>query len=397
MKSGKLTARAASTTKPGKYGDGAGLWLVVSESGAARWVYRFTIAGKVSEAGLGSRDVVSLAEARDKAAAARKLAKSGLSPVEERRKAATAMIAKPTFGDCATALIKSKESAWRNAVHRQQWSTTLQTHAASLWSMPIDKIDEQAVLSVLTPIWTKTPETASRVRARIEAVLDSARAQKLRMGENPARWRGHLVHLLPRRPKIEQQHHPAMAYQQIPAFMAQLRQDDSITALCLQFCILTATRSGEARGARWDEIDFEARLWVIPGGRMKSGVTHRVPLADGALAILEKMAAARVGDLVFMQRADLPLAATSLRKCLIRVGGGDFTVHGFRSSFRDFAADETHHAREIAEAALAHATGDQTERAYRRSDALEKRRALMDAWATFCEPTTAAGNVVRLR
>ncbi|MGA3063866.1 MAG: integrase arm-type DNA-binding domain-containing protein [Methylocystis sp.] len=403
MATGKLTARAVATTKPGRYGDGGGLWLIVSESGVGRWAYRFTIAGKVSEAGLGSRDGgVSLAEARDKAAAARKLAKAGVSPVEEKRQAkmaAEAAAAKPTFGAIAEALIAAKESSWRNEKHRQQWRMTLQKHAEALWSCPVDEIDTAAVLAVLTPLWATKPETASRLRGRIESVLDAAKVQKHRSGENPAAWRGHLAHVLPKRGKLTRGHLAAMDYADVPAFVAKLRQIDSVAALALEFTILTAARSGEVYGARWNEIDLQAKVWTIPAGRMKSAREHRVPLSDRALFILDKLVQARTGELVFEgQRAGRPLSHNAMGKVMSRLGVDGVTIHGFRSAFRDWAGNETHFPREVCEAALAHAVGNQTEQAYRRSDSLEKRRALMTAWANYlAEPTAAASNVVRLR
>jgi integrase len=394
---GKLSARQAETKKPGDYGDGGGLWLVVSKSGSARWLYRFAIAKKVSEMGLGGRDAVSLAEARDRASAARKLAKSGVNPIEEKRRVKQAAAAKVSFGQVAEALIAAKESAWRNERHRQQWRQTLRVLAKALYPMPVDQIDTDAVLGVLRPLWMEMPETASRLRGRIEAVLDAAKVQGHRAGENPAAWRGHLAHVLPRRTKLSRGHHAAMPYADVPAFIDKLRAQDTIAAMALEFTILTAARSGEVLGARWSEIDVAARVWTIPDVRMKAGLQHRVPLSGRALAILDRLVEARTGDLVFDGRsAGRPVSPVALRRCLGCLSAEDaVTVHGFRSSFRDWAGNESHFPREIAEAALAHATGDRTERAYRRSDALEKRRALMDAWAAFCEPaTTAAVNVI---
>jgi integrase len=395
MKSGKLTARAVATAKPGEYGDGAGLRLVVAPSGAKRWIYRFTINKVVSEMGLGSVDVVSLAEARDKAAAARKLAKAGVSPVEQKREALKAAADKPTFGAVADALIKSKESGWRNPRHRAQWRTTIETYAKALWAKPVDEIDTAAVLAVLTPIWTKTPETASRVRGRIEAVLDAAKAQGHRSGENPATWRGHLSHLLPKRQKIDRGHFAATPYSDIPAFVAKLRKLESVSALALEFLILTAARLGEVLGATWGEIDLEAKVWTIPAERMKSERQHRVPLCDRALAILERMREARTGELVFPgYRAGRPLAGAALLG-YARKNGMTETLHGFRSAFRDWAGEETHFPREVCEQALAHAVGNEVERSYRRGDSLEKRRQLMDSWSAFItEPRQ--GNVVSL-
>ncbi len=390
----KLTARAAATTKPGRYGDGAGLYLVVAPSGARKWVYRFTFAGKVTEAGLGAADVVSLAEARNKAHEARKMLEAGKNPVEAKRQAAIIEAGKPTFGAIADALMAAKESEWRNPKHRAQWRMTLETYAAPLRSRPVDEIDTAAVLDVLKPLWQAKPETASRLRGRIEAVLDAAKAQGHRSGENPAAWRGHLAHLLPKRGKLTRGHHAAMAYADVPAFVARLRKREALAALALEFCILTAARSGEVLGARWSEIDLAAKVWTVPAERMKATREHRIPLSEPALAILEKLSEARTGELVFPgQCAGKPLSNTAMEMLLRRMDQDAVTVHGFRSAFRDWAGNETHFAREVAEAALAHVVGDKAEQAYRRGDALEKRRALMAAWANHCE-TRVSGNLI---
>jgi integrase len=393
----KLTARAAATTKPGRYGDGAGLYLVVSPSGARKWVYRFSYAGKVTEAGLGSADVVSLAEARDRAHEARKLLETGKNPIEAKRQAAMIETGKPTFGAIADSLIAAKEIEWRNEKHRAQWRTSLTELAAPLRYRPVDEIDTAAVLAVLTPLWQTKPETASRVRGRIEAVLDAAKAQGHRSGENPAAWRGHLAHLLPKRGKLTRGHHAAMAYRDVPAFVAKLRGCDAIAAMALEFCILTATRSGEVYGARWSEIDMAAKVWTVPAGRMKAAREHRVPLSDRPLAILEKLFEAQTGDFVFPSpRGQRPLSHVAMAKVMRRLEIDQATVHGFRSAFRDWAGNETHFPREVAEAVLAHVIGDKAEQAYRRGDALEKRRALMAAWASYCEPKKG-DNVVRFK
>jgi integrase len=399
MASGKLTARAVATAKPGRHGDGAGLWLIVSYTGAKRWAYRFTIAGKVSELGLGSFPDLSLNAARDMAAEARKLAKSGKSPVEARREAARADAGKPTFGKCADEFIAAKGSEWRNDKHRAQWAMTLTKYAGPLRSKPVDEIDTEAVLEVLTPLWQKTPETASRLRGRIEAVFDAARARGFipRNEANPARWRGHLDKLLPKRPTLSRGHHAAMAYAELPAFVAKLREREALAALALEFAILTATRSGEVLGARWDEIDLVGKVWTIPAERMKAARAHRVPLAGRALAILERLFETRTGEYVFPgHREKRPLSNMAMEMVLRRMDMDGVTVHGMRSAFRDWAGNETHFAREVAEAALAHVVGDKAEQAYRRGDALEKRRELMDAWARYCEPKTGE-NVIAFK
>ncbi len=390
----KLTARAAATREAGRYGDGGGLYLVVSLSGARKWVYRFTWQGKVTEAGLGSADLVSLAEARGKAHEARKLLEAGRNPIEAKRQAVIIDARKPTFGQVADALMASKEAEWRNPKHRAQWRMTLETYAARLWSRLVDEIDTPAVLAVLTPLWQAKPETASRLRGRIEAVLDAAKAQGHRAGENPAAWRGHLAHLLPKRGKLTRGHHAAMAYADVPAFVTRLREREALAALALEFTILTAARSGEVYGARWSEVDMAAKVWTIPAERMKAAREHRIPLSAPALTILEKLSDARTGDFVFPgQRPGKPLSGWAMEMLLRRMGIEGATVHGFRSAFRDWAGNETHYPRELAEAALAHVVGDKAEQAYRRSDALERRRELMAAWASCCEPR-AGSNVV---
>jgi integrase len=382
----KLTARAAATTKPGRYGDGGGLYLVVSPSGARKWVYRFTYAGKVTETGLGSANVVSLAEARRKAYEARRLLDAGENPVVAKRKAAAIRAGVPTFGTVADAFVKAKESEWRNEKHKAQWRASLTDLAAPLRALPVDEIDTAAVLSVLKPLWQAKPETASRLRGRIEAVLDAAKAQGHRTGENPAAWRGHLAHLLSKRGKLSRGHHAAMDYRDVPAFVAKLRECDTIAAMALEFCLLTAARSAEVYGARWSEIDMAAKVWILPAERMKGAREHRVPLCVRAVNLLERLRAARTCDYVFSSPRGLkPLSHVAMAKVMHRLQIAGPTVHGFRSAFRDWAGNETHFAREVAEAALAHVIGDAAERAYRRGDALEKRRALMAAWASYCE------------
>jgi integrase len=380
----KLTARAAATSKPGRYGDGGGLWLVVSGCGARKWVYRFTFGGKVTEMGLGSAAVISLAQARDKASGARKILAAGQNPIEARRKATIIEAGKPTFGVIANAFIAAKEGEWRNEKHRAQWRVTLEKYAASLSAHRVDQIDTAAVLAVLTPLWREKPETASRLRGRIEAVLDAAKAQGHRSGENPAAWRGHLSHLLPKRGKFMRGHHAAMDYRGVPAFIGCLREHTAIAALALEFCILTATR-------RWSEMDMAAKVWTIPAARMKAAREHRVPLAEAAFAILEKLGDITTGDFVFPSpRGRKPLSHVSMAKVLRRMQVDAATVHGFQSSFRDWAGNETHFPREIAEAALAHVIGDKAEAAYRRGDALEKRRTMMEVWADYCTPRIGA-------
>jgi integrase len=411
----KLSALKANTTKPGRYGDGAGLYLVVSRGGGRKWVFRFTLQGKVNEMGLGPARVVSLADARAKAAEARRCVAHGKDPIQARA-AAKGATGTPSFGTCADQLIAAKESGWRNAKHRQQWKNTLRQYAATLWDKPVDTIGTADVLTVLQPIWQTKAETASRVRGRIEAVLDAARAKEHipANSANPARWRGHLDKLLAKRGKLTRGHHRAMAYADVPGFVTQLRERSALAALALEFIVLTAARSGEALGARWCEIDLKLKIWTVPGKRMKRGVEHRVPLVPRAIAILDKVREMGEGDLVFPTgrparrrsterggtgegaQGDHPMSNMACSMLLRRMKVEGVTVHGFRSSFRDWAGDCTAFPRELAEAALAHAVGDATELAYRRGDALEKRRKLMEAWAAYLSKASGA-NVIPLQ
>ena len=385
-----LTARKVETAGPGKYEDGHGLRLVVSPSGARKWVFRFMRAGKRVEMGLGSATDVSLAQAREKAADARRLVKAGKDPLAVRRAERTGAV--PTFGEMADHLIESIEHGFRNAKHRYQWRQTLTQYATQLRPKAVNAITTEDVLECLKPIWKAKPETASRLRGRIERVLDAAAARGLRSRENPARWRGHLSSLLPKRQRLTRGHHAAMPFNEVPDFIARLRGMDGIGARALEFAILTAARTGEVINARWSELDMAGKVWSIPAARMKSGREHRVPLCERVVEILNLLAAAHAGDFVFPgSRRDQPLSNMAMRMTARRAGI-DYTVHGFRSSFRDWAGERTNFPREVAEAALAHVVGDETERAYRRGDALEKRRALMDAWAAFCEPNT--GDIV---
>ncbi|MEN3794881.1 site-specific integrase, partial [Fulvimarina sp. MAC3] len=275
--------------------------------------------------------------------------------------------------------------SFRNEKHIAQWYMTLTHYAASLRDMPLEEISTDDVLAVLSPIWRTKNETASRLRGRIERVLDAAKARGLRSGENPARWRGHLELLLPKRQKLQRGHHAAMPYNAVPKFFSELQNRPALAASALELTILTAARSGEVLGATWDEIDFETRVWTVPADRMKAGRVHRVPLSDQAMKIILAMRTVQSNDHIFPgQKAGRPLSNMSMEMAMRRMNLGHLTVHGFRSSFRDWVGEETEFARELAEAALAHIVGDQTERAYRRGDALEKRRALMEAWAQFC-------------
>jgi integrase len=347
--------------------------------------------------GLGGLSSVSLSTARERAGEARRLLASKRNPIDARRHAEAARQSATTFGALADALVEDLQHGWRSKSNKASWSKTIATHAAALRDLPVDEIHTAHVLAVLTPIWQTRSETASRLRGRIERVLDAAKAKGLRSGENPARWRGHLDKLLPRRQKLAKGHHAALPYPDVPAFVAELRKREGSVPLALEFIILNASRAGEVFGARWSEIDRKAGLWTIPAARMKAGQEHRVPLSARALEILDTVEPLRTGEYIFPGKArGRPLSPASLRALLTRMGMKATTVHGFRSSFRDWAGETTSFPREIAEAALAHVVGDAVERAYRRGDALEKRRKLMDAWAGFIGSSGDRGKVIEL-
>lgn len=403
-----LTAVAVKNAGPGRHVDGGGLQLLVKPTGARSWVFRFMIAGKAREIGLGPAagpDSTSLADARDLAAALRLKVKAGIDPLAERDRAAAealaaaqaARVAGVTFREAAAIHIKANRDGWRNAKHVQQWENTLSTYAYPvLGDLPVAEVDTPHVIQVLEPIWRNKPETASRVRQRVEAVLDAAKARGFRKGENPARWRGHLDQVLPKPSKLSRGHHTAMPYTELPAFLADLRKREAVAALALQFTILTAARTGEVTGAKWDEVDLTAAVWTVPADRMKAGKEHRVPLSPRAVEILED-ARLLSGEHIFTGPQGGKLSGMAMAMLLRRMGV-DVTVHGFRSAFRDWAAECTGYAHEVAEMALAHTIGNAVERAYRRSDLFEKRRRLMVDWAGYCASDGAAGaDVVPIR
>ncbi len=415
-KIGKLSAVAVrAASKPGIYGDGAGLWLTVGPTGAKSWLFRFMLAGKAREMGLGPVHTIGLAEAREKALACRKMLLDGLDPLAARQAARAAQAAgealelagRVTFRDAAERFIAANRAGWKNAKHAAQWNATLESYAFPLiGDLAVAAVGTGHVTRILEPIWREKPETASRVRGRIEAVLDSAKVHGWRDGENPARWKGHLESILPARGKVASvEHHAALPWRDIAAFVADLEKQDGTAALALRFAILTAARTGEVIGATWQEITLDGpdgAVWTIPAGRMKAGREHRVPLSDAARAVLTEAAKARTdqaaGAFVFRgQRAGRGLSNMAMLVLLRRMERGDLTAHGFRSTFRDWAGEATHNAREIVETALAHAVGTAVEQAYRRGDMLAKRRRLMDDWAAFCGRTEPAGdNVVVL-
>jgi integrase len=387
----KLTAASvAEKSKTGRYGDGNGLWLQVSRWGTKAWLFRYKVAGKEHQMGLGSTSTFSLKEARERARAYRQILADGLDPIDARRDRViatrAAKVNRVTFRDCAERYIASHKAGWKNGKHAEQWSATLTTYAYPvIGQLSVADVETDHILRILEPIWSKKTETASRVRGRVEAVLDWAKARDQRRGENPARWRGHLDKLLPAKTKVQRvTHQAAMPFDDVPAFVNKLRSLTSISARALEFTILTAARTGETIGAQWPEIDMKGKVWTVPPAHTKSGREHRVPLCDRALEILAALPREDGNDHVFVgARAGAGLSNMAMLE-LLRGLAPELTVHGFRSSFRDWAGEQTNYPSELAEAALAHRLKDKTEAAYRRGDALEKRRRLMTAWAAYC-------------
>jgi integrase len=379
--------------------------LQVSASGTKSWVFRFRENGRLRVMGLGAAHTIGFAEARDKARECRKLRLEDIDPIEARRarRQATRIEAAKavTFDECAGAYIEAHRAGWRNAKHAAQWSATLAAYVEPVFgALPVQAVDVGLVMKSVGPIWTTKPETAGRVRGRIEAILDWATSRGYRQGENPARWRGHLENLLPKRSKVRRvEHHAALPYPEIGQFMIELRQQQGSAARALEFAILTAARTGEVIGARWGEVNIARRLWTVPGSRMKAGREHRVPLSGAAMALVENMQApGSTGEFFFPGgKAGRPLSNMALAMTLRRMNRGDLTVHGFRSTFRDWAAGLTAFPAEVAEMALAHTVADKVEAAYRRGDMVEKRRQLAEAWARFCAVPAAAGGVVPIR
>ena len=396
-----LTPLAVTHAKAGRHADGGGLNLLVKESGARSWVYRFMLKGKSRDLGLGAAsgpDAISLAKARDLASAHRLKVKAGIDPLAERHREAAeaiaaaqaAKIAGVTFRHVAEAYIAANEGSWRNDKHRQQWRNTLASYVYPVMGeLPVADIGTAHVLQILEPIWQEKPETASRIRGRIEALLDAAKARGYREGENPARWRGHIAQILPARSKLTRGHHKAMPYAELPLFMSQLRAREAMAALALEFVILTATRTSELLGAKWGEVDLEKAIWTIPALRMKAGKEHRVPLSPRAIEILQTVNL-KSSEWLFPSEKGGKLSTMAMSMLLRRMKL-DCTVHGFRSAFRDWTAECTGYAHEVCEMALAHTIGNKAEAAYRRGDMFEKRRRLMGDWATYC---TVEGAVV---
>jgi integrase len=382
----KLSARMVMTVKdPGRHSDGGGLYLVVDKSGARRWafIYRWKTSsapgpGRLREMGLGSALAISLANAREAAAQARALVAVRIDPISAKRVSREI----PTFADLADAHVVTKTQSGNSDKSIARLKRSLERYAAPLRPLSVDQIDTNAVLDILKPIWLEKPETAQKVRGHVEAVLDAAKARGFRTGENPARWKGHLDHLLASTSRRTRGHHEALPYTELPGVYAKIRSKKGVGAQALQFTILTAARSGEVFGAQWSEFDLRARLWTVPAERMKERTAHRVPLCNETMAILEGLPRGG-GDIVFAGAGGGRLSAMTMTKVLRDLGHGGVTVHGFRSTFRDWVGDATDFDGNIAEAALSHAVGDQTERAYRRGDALERRRAMMVQWAAF--------------
>jgi integrase len=404
----KLTApKIAALIRKGRdglFGDGGNLYLQI-DGGSASWLLRFMRLGQRRHMGLGPLHTVNLAEARELALAARKVLLAGGDPLAAR---ALTRVRSMTFDACVGKYLDAHRAGWKNPKHRQQWEITLRTHASPVFgALPVAAIDTGLVMKAIEPIWTKTPETAGRLRGRIESVLDWARVRGYRNGENPARWKAHLDHLLPARGKVRKvKHHAALPYTDVPAFMGGLRGQEGIAARALEFLILCAVRTGDLIGndrddappMRWQDVDFKTQVWTIP--KTKSGASHAVPLSDAAVTLLRTIKQQKLDDdIVFASpdRRGKPLSNGAMLALLDRMNRGDVTVHGFRSSFRDWAGDQTAFARDVVETALAHAIESKTEAAYRRSDALEKRRRLMAAWADYCTSPSTSAKVVSIR
>ncbi len=399
-----LTAlQVKKLSEPGYYADGGGLYLQVARGGSKSWIFKFKVAGKAREMGLGSVNTFSLAEARERAREQRQKLADGIDPIAakredalQRRMADASII---TFDKAAERYIEAHAPGWRNDKHRQQWENTLATYASPIiGDLPVSRVDTAQVLRVLQPIWTAKAETASRLRGRIESVLDWARVQGYREGENPARWKGHLDMTLPARAKVARvEHHAALPWREVGAFMRELQAMPGASALAVQFIILTACRTSEAINAEWREFDLSGKVWTIPAERMKAAKEHVIPLSEAALRILAELRDQSDGDYVFPGPKGKPISNMAGLALLKRMGRADLTVHGFRSTFRDWAGESTAHPREVIEHALAHQLKDKAEAAYQRGTLFEKRRVLMADWAAFCDTVPASADVVPIR
>ncbi len=382
-----LTVKSIAASKAAKLRDGGGLWLV-TKGGGRYWIFAYTFASLRREMGLGPLHTVGLADAREKAEEARSMVRRGVDPLEARKEEQEDLPKAMSFGAYADAFVDAavKAGRWRGAKTEARWRNLLENHAKPIRAKTLASIKTKDVIAVLNPIWGERQETAEKLREAIERVLDAAKVEGHRAGENPAAWKGNLEHAMHKPNQLTAtSHHAAMPYADVPALMKKLAEVGGVSARALELAVMTACRSGEVRGAVWPEFDIEKKIWTIPAIRMKSGKEHRVPLAEQAIKLLEAMRQKSVNDFVFPGVRDKkPLSDASLGKALQAAGGGAYTVHGFRSTFRDWATEVAHAPREIAEAALAHVVGDAVERSYARSDALERRRALMQEWAAHC-------------
>lgn len=388
----KLTARRVEAAKPGKHEDGAGLRLVVSTAGSRSWIFRFTFKGNRREMGLGPYPVVSLAEARQLAADARRLCFDGIDPIQARQAEKTQQET-PTFLSSVAAYMRQHRHGWKNHQDKKRWVSAIRRYAIPhLGSMRVDVIETADVLTVLQPIWTTKNRTAKTLQGRIEIVLDSASAQGHRQQFNPARWKGHLDKILPKPSKVSQtRHQAAMPFRDVAEFVSRLRSDGNVTAKALEFVILTACRSDDARVAVWSQIDLVEQVWTIPASTMKTAREFRIPLSSAAISLLNELPRFAGNDYLFPGRLhSKPIGKSSM---LVQLNdlGESYTVHGFRSTFRDWAGETTNSANHIVEMALGHAISNQVEAAYRRGDLFEKRRLLMESWAVYC---SASGQVV---
>ncbi|MBL6864049.1 MAG: tyrosine-type recombinase/integrase [Rhodospirillales bacterium] len=392
----KLSARrVASERNKGRYADGGGLYLQVQGPSTKSWAFRYTLNGKSRQMGLGSVNALSLSEARERASGCRKLLLDGIDPIDTKNQNKLQQLIQArtseTFKECAETYIGDHQASWKSDKHARQWIRSIETYVyPEFGSFPVQSIDIQLVMKVLHPIWQTKNETASRVRGRIEAILDWATVMKYREGDNPARWKGNLDNLLPARTKIGKvKHYAALPYEEIGSFMEVLIRREGISAQGLEFLILTAARTGEVIGATWDEINLDKAVWTIPADRMKADREHRVPLSDRAINVLVKMQVVAVSNYIFPSgQSNKPLSNMAFLQQLKRMNRNDLTVHGFRSTFRDWAAERTAYPGEMAEMALAHSVGNKVEAAYRRGDMFEKRRNMMNAWAEFCSRNT---------
>ncbi len=396
----KLTPEFVATAdKPGMYPDGLGLYLQVSVWNTKSWLFRYQRFNKLRSLGLGACHTITLLEARKRARQARQQLLDGQDPIdskhEKRQQEQADQARMMTFDQCATAYIDAKKVGWKNAKHAEQWTNTVSTYASPIiGKLPVAEVDTDLVMKVLLPIWSTKTETATRLRSRIESILGWATVSKYRTGENPARWRDHLDNLLAKRSKVKKVvHHPALPYAEMGGFMVDLGKQKGMAALALEYTILTATRTGEVIGARWDEIDLAGKTWTIPPERMKAEKEHRVPLCNRAIEILEELQPLG-GEFVFPGlKPGKPLSNMAMLSLLKRMERGDLTVHGFRSTFRDWASEQTAYPHEMAEMALAHAVSNKTEAAYRRGDLFKKRIRMMNDWQKHCETVASKADV----